>query len=238
MAETDKVVRQDILTGEVFVRSHAFQQPIKTFQLEAIIDGKTTRLQVDGEVPEACLFDEGHYSGLKITGVMESLPPQYNLGCDCGYSVTAHDVNQLYVPFNKRLESQDNPKNNINELVDVVNDAENSSGNSSQQNSDKDYASTIKGMKSSAFVGGIFAGALIEGVVGPDSNVQNVVDSVFIGSLSTWLATVFDKVPGLRWLSSSRGNLTDWEYFKVRTPPSIAGIMVGQTVVKYLKQVL
>lgn len=231
----NRFVEQNKLTGKVFVRSQSFSVPKKTFQLEAVIDGNVTRLQAEGEAPEACLHDKRH-SGLKITGIMESLPPQYNVSCDCGYSVHTQDVNQLYVPF-KQLESQDNnSRNNINELVDIINSDTNLSDNSSQQNSDKDYASTKGGMKSSAFVGGILVGVIIEGFSGRESNVENLNESVFIGGFSTALAILFDKIPGLQWLGPSRGDLTDWEYFKVKTPSSIAGIMLGQTVVKYLKQ--
>ncbi|MBI5064755.1 hypothetical protein HZA97_00835 [Candidatus Woesearchaeota archaeon] len=219
---------QDKLTGKVFVLDRV------SFQLEAVINGDITRLQVNSEVPSACLSDKNH-SGLKITGVMESLPPQYNIGCDCGYGVCAHDANEFYVPF-KQLESQDNPRSKINELVEVV-DEKVSSDNTSSKSEVSDYASTVSGMSLSAFISSALAGALIDGMSGGiDSNMENLVVSGLAGSLSTALQIAFYNIPGLRFLCPSKGNLSDWEYAKVKTPSSIAGFMVGQTVVKYLKQ--
>ena len=88
------------LTGKVFVKYEAFvrKEEDKGFQLEAVIDGNMTRLQASGEVPEACLFDRRH-SGLRIKEVLESFPPQYVVGCDCGYKANMSDVNSEYKPF-------------------------------------------------------------------------------------------------------------------------------------------
>ncbi|MDD5191955.1 MAG: hypothetical protein PHH54_04975 [Candidatus Nanoarchaeia archaeon] len=86
------------LTGKVFKNtmpegSESEKKPV--FQLEAEVDGIITRLQADGEIPEACLFDKRH-SGLKVTNTLESLPPQYVVECSCGYSITMTDPNYFF----------------------------------------------------------------------------------------------------------------------------------------------
>ena len=83
------------LTGKVFTVRKEFKDEEK-FQLEAIADdGNITRLQSEGPLPEACLYDKRH-SGLKVIAVLESFPAQYSVGCNCGYRKIMQDVNAVF----------------------------------------------------------------------------------------------------------------------------------------------
>lgn len=85
----------DHFTGKVF-RSYRFDGHTsienEKFQLEAVIDGQTTRLQAEGQIPEGCLYDRRH-SGLELKSVLESYPAIYVVGCNCGYEARMRDVN-------------------------------------------------------------------------------------------------------------------------------------------------
>ena len=68
---------------------------VHRFQLEAVINGHVTRLQADGSIPESCLYDRRH-TGLEAKRVLETWPPDYLVGCRCGYEVVMKDVNRGY----------------------------------------------------------------------------------------------------------------------------------------------
>jgi hypothetical protein len=90
------------MTNEMEFTGKAFKKRIQLdekkeshyFQLEAMIDGELTRLQAEGDVPERCLYDKRH--SLLINGALESYPPIYLVGCECGYSVQMEDVNSRF----------------------------------------------------------------------------------------------------------------------------------------------
>ncbi len=85
----------DCLTGKVFESVRLAGDTVvecEFFQLEAVIDGERTRLQGKGPVPEGCIYDSRH-NGLELTTVLESIPPTYVVGCNCGYKVRMKDVN-------------------------------------------------------------------------------------------------------------------------------------------------
>jgi hypothetical protein len=88
------------LTGRVFKKNiQTDNEGTPSFQLEAQVDGVFTRLQAEGELPETCLFDRRH-SGLQITEVLDSFPPQYMVRCSCGYNTIMRDPNYFFDKIN------------------------------------------------------------------------------------------------------------------------------------------
>ena len=93
-----EIPKKNGLTGRVFVPHEKFAaQEEGKFQLEAVIDGSITRLEGASDVPALCLRGNGHH--LRITAVLETFPPSYQIGCSCGYGNKLYDVNDCYVKF-------------------------------------------------------------------------------------------------------------------------------------------
>ncbi len=89
---------EDYLTGKVYISSRFDGHTVienESFQLEAVIGGEVTRLQAKSSAPEECLYDKRH-SGLELRDALESLPPLYIVGCNCGYTVGMKDVNESF----------------------------------------------------------------------------------------------------------------------------------------------
>jgi len=87
---------RDYLTGKVFESVRFDGHTVienESFQLEAVLEGEVTRLQAKGSAPQECLYDKRH-SGLELRDALESLPPIYLVGCNCGYTVGMKDVNE------------------------------------------------------------------------------------------------------------------------------------------------
>ena len=81
---------------KAFVPEGKFKEELgDVYQVEARIYGEITRLQSEGPFPEDCFFSRRH-SGLKLLGILESYPPIYEVGCDCGYKARLHDVNTKF----------------------------------------------------------------------------------------------------------------------------------------------
>lgn len=73
------------------------------------------------------------------------------------------------------------------------------------------------------FVGGIIAGGIGEEIFGPDSNIENMLETAFAAGIV---------VPLFRRYVSN----FDWSESYKNVTPFASGIIIGQTIVKYLKQ--
>lgn len=99
-------------TGKIFKSSTHFQLEVrqkavahmtlngKLVRHPAGVEEIITRLQAEGPVPEKELFETT--SGLRISSIIESMPPIYEVKCaDTGFNTLMTDVNAGFVPYKK-----------------------------------------------------------------------------------------------------------------------------------------
>lgn len=95
-------------TGKIFKSSSHFQLEVRQKAgvsgsregCSAGVEEIITRLQAEGPVPERELFETT--SGLRISNIMESMPPIYEVKCaDTGFNTLMTDVNAGFVLYKK-----------------------------------------------------------------------------------------------------------------------------------------
>ena len=85
------------------------------------------------------------------------------------------------------------------------------------------------------FLAATTAGALCGTVTKPDTYTDDALDSVAIGIIDTLLVRYVYNIPLLNVLYRQKYS-SIIEVLKDREPSGVAGFMLGQTIVKYLKQ--